>query len=416
MLAQTNLRLADTLPPVLPVAASAPLDAVSAAADAEIAAQRERFVALEASLAKLRAESQATQASLVQLQAQLRESQSQRYANPLVYALMVICAVLAAGGTMLWRSRATERRAAPQWWAPPTSAGVESAAAEVEGAQTDAQPTKGPLTVHPDEWEPPEPISAETTASPRLLDPPASAPPAAESEREMSVEELIDLEQQAEFFVVLGQDDAAIDLLMSHLRSSGGTSPLPYLKLLEIYRRREDREAYERTRDKFNRRFNAYAPGWETDLQKGHSLEDYAHVVTRLQSLWASPGLAMRALETSLFRRDPGASNFDLPAYRELLFLYSIARDLSEQDAQTNVDVLLPIGSEASATGTLTPLHPTRPTPIAADAYTTQVDVDITSLGASPSGHDRLPSLYMSDFGTTSADIHVSAERFAGSR
>ena len=32
--------------------------------------------------------------------------------------------------------------------------------------------------------------------------------------RDVSVEELIDLEQQAEFFVVLGQDEAAIDLLM----------------------------------------------------------------------------------------------------------------------------------------------------------------------------------------------------------
>ena len=59
--------------------------------------------------------------------------------------------------------------------------------------------------------------------------------------RELSVEELIDLEQQADFFVVLGQDEAAIDLLMEHVRSSGGASPMPYLKLLEIYRRRGDR-------------------------------------------------------------------------------------------------------------------------------------------------------------------------------
>ena len=38
------------------------------------------------------------------------------------------------------------------------------------------------------------------------------------------VDELIDLEQQAEFFLVLGEEESAIDLLMSHLRSSGGTS------------------------------------------------------------------------------------------------------------------------------------------------------------------------------------------------
>lgn len=417
MLAQTNLRLADTLAPLLPAATTAVQAAASAAADAEIAAQRERFVALEASLAKLRAESQATQASLIQLQAQLRESQSERYANPLVYALMVLCALLATAAALLWRSRAAERRATPQWWAPPTSAGVAAAATEGAGAAAEfARPMAGPMAVPPEQWEASDSIHGETTASPRLLAPAETTPPEVKSDREMSVEELIDLEQQAEFFVVLGQDDAAIELLMSHLRSSGGASPLPYLKLLEIYRRRGDREAYERTRDRFNHRFNAYAPDWDTDLQKGRALEDYDHVVARLHSLWASPGLAMRALETSLFRRDPGASNFDLPAYRELLFLYSVARDLSEHESPSNVDVLLPIDAEDSTTGTLTQLHPTRPMPIAADAYTTQVDVDITSLDAGPLGSDERPSRYLSEFGTTSGDVHVPVERFAASR
>jgi hypothetical protein len=63
----------------------------------------------------------------------------------------------------------------------------------------------------------------------------------AETDPEMAVEELIDLEQQAEFFVVLGQDEAAIDLLNGHIDSSGDASPLPYLKLLEIHRRRGKR-------------------------------------------------------------------------------------------------------------------------------------------------------------------------------
>ena len=42
-------------------------------------------------------------------------------------------------------------------------------------------------------------------------------PAVEEPARELSVEELIDLEQQAEFFIVLGQDDAAIELLMAIL-------------------------------------------------------------------------------------------------------------------------------------------------------------------------------------------------------
>jgi pilus assembly protein FimV len=171
-------------------------------------------------------------------------------------------------------------------------------------------------------------------------------PAAAEPTRELSVEELIDLEQQAEFFVVLGQDEAAIELLMSHVRNDGGISPLPYLKLLEIYKRRGEADAYERIRDRFNRRFNAYAPEWTADLQQGLPLEAYAETVQRLQELWAAPAKAMETLATALFRRDPSDQTYDLPAYRELLFLYAIARDFQEHgvtDIGRDVDLLLPM-------------------------------------------------------------------------
>ena len=121
-----------------------------------------------------------------------------------------------------------------------------------------------------------------------VLDAPATVAPmvpeSAGPRRELSVEELIDLEQQADFFVVLGQDEAAIDLLMGHVRSSGGVSPLPYLKLLEIYRRRGEHDSYERVRERFNRRFSAYAPDWDVDLTHGRTLESYPGVVPRLRS------------------------------------------------------------------------------------------------------------------------------------
>jgi hypothetical protein len=177
----------------------------------------------------------------------------------------------------------------------------------------------------------------------------SAAASSAEGRREVTVEELIDLEQQAEFFIVLGQDDAAIDVLMGHLRSTGGASPLPYLKLLEIYRRRGDREAYERIRDRFNRRFNAYAPEWGADLQQGRTLEDYPAMLARLQSQWKDPDEAMQTLEASLLREHEAAETFDLPAYREILFLYSLARDLAEHEVPDSVDLLLPIGDDAVA-------------------------------------------------------------------
>jgi hypothetical protein len=163
--------------------------------------------------------------------------------------------------------------------------------------------------------------------------------------REVSVEELIDLEQQAEFFIVLGQDQAAIDLLEGHVMGTTGASPLPYLKLLEIYQRRGERENYERIREMFNEHFNSYAPAWESDMLQGHTLEGYSGVIERLQALWQTPTKAMEVLQSSLLRQDKEADPFDLPAYRELLFLYGVARDLSEHAQDPGVDLLLPIGA-----------------------------------------------------------------------
>jgi hypothetical protein len=174
--------------------------------------------------------------------------------------------------------------------------------------------------------------------------------PSGHEARDVSAEELIDLEQQAEFFVVLGQDDAAIELLVAHLRDTGGASPLPYLKLLEIYRRQGDEDAYARTRERFNRRFNAHAPAWAASGQEGSSLEHYPKVLGWLQQVWSRPIDAMAVLEALLFRRD-GGELFELPAYRELLFLYSLARALLEPEGAEPhppaVDVLLPLGTEA---------------------------------------------------------------------
>jgi hypothetical protein len=175
----------------------------------------------------------------------------------------------------------------------------------------------------------------------------------AEQQRAVTVDEQIDLEQQADFFVALGHDESAIDLLMAHLRSTGGGTPLPFLKLLEIHRRRGDREAYERTRVRFNQRFNSVAPDWQVDPKTGRSLEEYPLVVGRIQHAWPTPLDAMAELEALLFRRGAGAEMFDLPAYQELLFLYQLARDLHQgglpDAAAGDVDVLLPIGAAAAA-------------------------------------------------------------------
>jgi pilus assembly protein FimV len=338
-------------------AASAAAPTASADAAGTLAKDRQRIQALEDGMAKMRVDSQATQASLAALQARLQQAESERYANPMVYALAWLSALLALALAGLWWRQSRGRQHA-QWWAGPAPVPAPSSArpaAAAEPVVSVPQPLGSPVTaadafdistVIDEDEVPRSQASMATRPAPFVasgLSPITLSP---EPPRELSVEELIDLEQQAEFFIVLGQDEAAIELLMSHVRSDGGISPLPYLKLLEIYRRRGDDEAYQRIRERFNRRFNAYAPDWESDLQQGRSLVDYPDTIVRLQSLWSSPVRVMETLDASLFRRNRTDETFDLPAYRELLFFPSGARDLAEHAGvlpSTSVDLLLPL-------------------------------------------------------------------------
>lgn len=371
----------EAAPAIAAQAAPSPVDvaAIVAAASAASAAQakvaeqtallnleRERIQRLEEGMTRLRTETQATRQNLDQLQSRLKDAETDRYSNPLVYALAGLSALLAALAAALWW-RQSHAPTAAQWWAAPPPAGDASPAQMNESVfgpasapvplgsapaggsgggmggitAAAARSASSPLS------ERMPLVDIVATSSTTTSSQPGSRTVAMEPAQELTVEELIDLEQQAEFFIVLGQDEAAIDLLMSHVRNSGGNSPLPYLKLLEVYRRRGDTDAYERIRERFNRRFSAYAPEWDADLQLGKALEDYPEILARLQGLWIMPTRVMKIIDASLFRRNASDETFDLPAYRELLFLYSIARDLAEIDA----DDVIVSGQDFSASG-----------------------------------------------------------------
>ena len=235
---------------------------------------------------------------------------------------------------------------------PPRSASVAVAAPSFSLSSLDqltSIPPSPTLAGDPFPELPTERTSAVTASRTRPLSPSSVF---GEGPRDVTIEELIDVDQQAEFFLALGQDQSAIDVLVSHLRSTGGASPLTYLKLLEIYRRVGDQAAYDRTRVRFNQRYNAYAPEWGEDLSAGRTLEDHADVVRRLQDAWTRPLDAMAELESLLFRKVDGEL-FELQAYRDLLFLYAMARDRldREEGDPDRVDLLLPLDARAPRVG-----------------------------------------------------------------
>ena len=357
--------------------------ATASAAEAAASAAGARVQSMEAEMVRVRAEAKAQTDALLQLRQQLALDRAQRdQPSPWTMALLGVAALLAALlAWMGWRLRKQSQapRNASDWWerAPVSTSAAMTAATASEFQPAQAAPAQR-LPSAPAPWSDsvdsrrsevnvlispmtvPAP-TAVTIPSIPSMPPVAFVPPSrdAEADRAMSVDEQIDLEQQADFFIALGHDDAAIDLLMAHMRSTGGGSPLPFLKLLEIHRRRDQREAYERTRVRFNQRFNSVAPEWQADPKAGRTLDDYPLAIGRIQRGWPSPLDAMAEIEALLFRRGAEAELFDLPAYQEVLFLYQMARDLhqAEDAGSADVDVLLPIGGRsaplAAAVGTI---------------------------------------------------------------
>ncbi len=360
--------------PSLPVDAELALAAPPAAAASDAtteAQQRERIQSLEAGLAGVRADAQATQQTVTALQARLRQAEGERYRNSLVYVLIGTTLLGIVIAVALWLLRPRQRRRA-RWFDAQASQQARAGRVEKRPVPSVAPVSSIPAPPHTDSghsWSdhPANALSTRpatigglevtTMLGPEFSRPvfEASTSGAAASPRkniELTMEELIDLEQQAEFFVVLGQDEAAISLLDGYMQGVGGRSPLPYLQLLEIHQRRGEQAAYDRVRGIFNERFNANAPDWSSALHLGRALDAYPQTVARLQSLWSTPLSAMQTLDNLLFRRQAAEETFDFPAYRELLFLYSIARELSgnvETDFGS-IDLFLPLeGATAEA-------------------------------------------------------------------
>jgi pilus assembly protein FimV len=405
-------------------AAAAALWAAMNASPEQLARDRSRMQELEQRLARLQQDSVAAREKVLALEARVREAEEGKLTQPLVMGLAGVSALLAAALFYVVR-RQKPAEAQATWWqpedesaalaeesvrAPLAEPALDRTAAEFVAVEPPAMaPDLAALTTQgsvapvstqaPSAAEPlimpaaPAAAVAGSGATMPLAAPSVSIsavnPDASEAVRALSVEELIDLEQQAEFFSVLGQDDAAIELLESSIRNTAGSSPLPFLKLLEMYQRLGRRDDYQRAQAEFNQRFNAYAPAWDADLSHGHALSDYPGVLERLQAIWSSPSQAMSVLQKSLTRPDETVETFDLPAYRELLFLYAVARDLSERESQDRPAVDL-LAREAQALTmvpdidldeptTVAPLMATRPvkaTPDARPSFSLDLSLD----------------------------------------
>ncbi|WP_119156988.1 hypothetical protein [Caldimonas tepidiphila] len=301
-----------------------------------------RVQALELTLADLRSELALTRQSLQALESRDREAAQVREAHPLLYALGGFSLALAAAVGWLLVERRRDRAMAAVWNEPleprsraPMETAAQPSSALPGSARTESEPVFWMAGTAPAVVPQLVPSSPFPTVEPGSG--PDSTPAASASGKNAStLEDLLDLDQQSAFLVALGQEEAAIELLQSHVGQDPAGSLLPWLELLALHQRRGNRPAFEREASRFAGRFACIAPAWEADLDRGGSLEDDPALIERLERLWHSTEDTVALLESLLLGGDArGGAMPDLPACRDLLLLYAVVRYRGGSEAGT---------------------------------------------------------------------------------
>jgi hypothetical protein len=329
----------------------------------------QRVATIEAELRKLSASAQQQSSQIGVLKGQLEQAQRERYANPLVYALAGLLLLALLTAAWVWqRSRSAQASNSP-WWQRDRSEqrlnleGIDQSPGEFSDAQSnDRFPTADALSPAKSTAKPQPPaaqsmVTAQAgkgaAASGEAIIPsswndlvrqqdaypsananPKLAADFAQSQysqaRSTKAEELHDIQQQADFFMTLGQPDQAVEVLRNHIAEDIETSALAYIDLFDIFHKTGRRSDYDQLREEFNRVFNAEVPEFSDYASGSRGLEDYTAAISRIESLWPSPKV-MEVIEESIFRKpDRDNEPFDVLAYRELLMLYALAKDINQ--------------------------------------------------------------------------------------
>lgn len=303
----------------------------------EILRDAQKLSVLEAEAKGLREQEARNRQSLELMQAELETS---RYMTWAAYALGLLLLLALLALAWLWRRRESESRApaaGKDWWSSAAAGAKAASVVRPQGTERTMSGTKsgGGLDLDLD-------IDSDLDE----LHGDAQTPPMAAADkrdfrasqmsvsRSVATEELFDVQQQSDFFVSLGEFDQAIGVLKAHLHESQEPSALAYLDLFKLYHRLDRRDEYEKLRQEFNQLFNAGAPPFDQYSDDSQGLEAYETAFGRIQALWPEPKV-LDVIEKSIFR-DPADTDtevFDLEAYRELLLLHAIAKDMIKRDA-----------------------------------------------------------------------------------
>ena len=137
---------------------------------------------------------------------------------------------------------------------------------------------------------------------------------------------LLDIRQQAGFFLSLGQTEQAVRILERHILENGESSPAIYLHLLDILHENGLKAQFRKFREEFNLLFNGNVAEFSAFQDGGKDLESYPHVLAHIMALWPKSKV-LRVIEAAIYRDpwDAASAPFELAAFRDLVLLHAIA-------------------------------------------------------------------------------------------
>ncbi len=371
----SELRSTPTSDPAQRSAAAALWRAIAAQPE-DILSDSQKLKSLESAVSGLQVQMKKNELDMRALGGDVKQAQTEKYANPLVYGLSFLLFLAALGLAFVLRKRAAETKTdddAQPWWRKGTDQRVgwadsgqdlksSSQASAYDSAIGSDPSTSGYLapTVDyldldlSDAGHKSSVDSRSVGIAGALVPPPRSGIHEAKLKGEPTVnlrgdfaqsmtfagravkaEELFDVQQQADFFVSLGQKDQAIEVLRHHIEESEETSALVYLDLLKLYHQLNEKLEFEAFRQEFNAKFNAEMPEFDgySEAASGAGLQGYPLALSRIVALWPSAKV-LTVIEESMFREpDSQTPTFDLEAYRELLLLYAMIKDMLHSDS-----------------------------------------------------------------------------------
>ena len=342
----------------------------------DVLRELQRVEALEANVRTLRALTDKNQQTVDKLTLQVQQAESGRFENRLVYALAALLALAMVAAAYFWSRQRGAFVSGGDWWhsshqaneavnqnpvvqdkvlraEPPVTSAAKTVAEQAPVQEPPIgvdivldlnesrfssfnqenelnRPARRNVVMGKVQAAAPADLALEVGAALDSRDFPQSMGGAL---RAVNAEELLDIRQQAEFFLALGQYDQAIQILESRISEHGESSPLVYLDLLKIFHSLGREPQYLTLRDDFNLRFKGQLTEFATFHAEGKALEDYPAALASISALWPSAHV-MGLIEDCIFR-NPGEGrdqSFDLAAFRELLLLHAIARQLDAEN------------------------------------------------------------------------------------